>query len=82
MQRDDLSQWFPRAVNATRGGFDQNYGTDWKPMPGDERSIVYQARLTWLSAQAAMRFPAQAKEFREYSRHGLNFLIDKMWDKQ
>lgn len=80
--RDDLEKWFPASVDRTRGGFHQNYADDWKRNAGDERSIVYQSRLTWLAAQAAQRFPARKKRYIEYSNHGTNFLRNRMWDKQ
>ena len=66
--------WFPRAVNTARGGFDQNFAEDWSKGEGDERSLVYQARLTWVAAQASQRFPQEAERYRNYARHGLAFL--------
>src|SRR5260370_3569763 len=42
--------------------------------------MVYQARLTWMSAQVALNYPAQAHEYAEYSKHGLDYLEKKMWD--
>ena len=82
LTHDVLTKWFPRSVDTRRGGFHQNYAMDWKRLAGDERSIVYQSRLTWLSAQAAQRFPAQKKRYIEYSNHGASFLRNRMWDKQ
>jgi mannobiose 2-epimerase len=82
LTRDVLTKWFPAAVDTRRGGFHQNYATNWKRNPGDERSIVYQSRLTWLSAQAAQRFSTQKKRYIQYSNHGASFLRDRMWDKQ
>jgi len=35
-----------------------------------------------MAAQTALSFPEKAKEFIEYSNHGLNFLADKMWDNE
>lgn len=52
LHRQVLAQWFPRAVDPA-GGFHQNYAEDWSRLPGDDRSVVYQSRLTWLAAQAA-----------------------------
>ena len=49
-----LSKWFPRSVDRVLGGFHENFGADWKPLPGSARSLVYQARLTWTAAQAAV----------------------------
>ncbi len=54
---------------------------DWKRLPGDSRSIVYQSRLTWTSAQAALRFPAKAEMYLAMTRRGAAFLTDHMWDK-
>ena len=83
LERHVLGKWFPAAIDRA-GGFHQNFGPDWKRAEGSERSIVYQSRLTWISAQAAMRYknePARAAQYREFSRHGLEFLEQKMWDK-
>ncbi len=44
------------------------------------RSVVFQSRLTWLAAQAAMRYPAQAADYLKYTRHGAKFLMEKQWD--
>lgn len=80
LHRQVLGQWFPRAVDPA-GGFHQNYAEDWSRLPGEERSVVYQARLTWLAAQAARRFPQQSETYLEYARHGFRGLRDQLWDK-
>lgn len=49
---------------------------------GCERHIVYQARLTWLSAQASLHDPARAALYLAATRHGLAFLVEKLWDRQ
>ena len=82
LQRDVLGKWFPASIDKQRGGFHQNFAADWKSSAGDERSIVYQSRLTWLSAQAAQRFPTQKNRYIEYSNHGARFLRERIWDKQ
>lgn len=81
LQSQVLAMWFPRAVSA-QGGFAQNFGEDWTPGKGDGQAIVYQSRLTWVAAQAAIRFPAQATRYAGDARHGLDFLADRMWDAQ
>lgn len=83
LQSHVLDKWFPAAIDR-QGGFHQNFGENWARMEGNERSIVYQSRLTWISAQAALRFknePERAAQYRAFSRHGLEFLEQKMWDK-
>ncbi len=77
-----LDQWFPRAVNARIGGFDQNFSENWTNTSNGERAIVYQSRLTWLAAQAALRYPEKKAQWSATSRHGADFLRTRMWDAQ
>ncbi len=81
LQRQVLQQWFPRAVDPA-GGFHQNYAEDWSCLPGGERSVVYQSRLTWLAAQAARRFPNQSEMYLSHARHGLHCLAETLWDSE
>ncbi|HLX64057.1 MAG TPA: AGE family epimerase/isomerase [Planctomycetota bacterium] len=82
LQKHILKPWFPRAVDKERGGFIQDYAEDWSEKRDGNKTLVYQARLTWMAAQVAISFPELAKEYAEYSNHGLDFLADKMWDKE
>lgn len=79
LHRQVLAQWFPRAVDPA-GGFHQNYAEDWSRLPGDDRSVVYQSRLTWLAAQAAQRFPHHSPGYLNDARHGFYCLRDRLWD--
>ncbi len=81
LQKQVLAQWFPRALDPA-GGFYQNYGEDWTRGAANDKAIVYQSRLTWVAAQAALRYPAQAEAYRADARHGLDFLAGPMTDKQ
>ena len=81
LQTDVLGAWFPRAVSA-KGGFDQNFSENWTNTSHGERSIVFQSRLTWLAAQAALRYPAKKAEWSAISTHGADFLRAAMWDAQ
>lgn len=90
LQDDDLKKFFPATVDLA-GGFFEKFAQDWThiatPRPGalgasdPTRSVVYQSRLTWLAAQAAMRYPAQAQMYVNFTRHGTSFLAEKQWDK-
>jgi mannobiose 2-epimerase len=81
LHRDVLSKWFPAAVDGDGGGFFQNFGADWGRRSDGERSIVYQSRLTWVAATAAQREPAaEAKRYRSYAQHGVDFLSKRLWD--
>ena len=81
LQKQVLAQWFPRALDPS-GGFYQNYSEDWMRGATNDKAIVYQSRLTWVAAQAAMRYPAQAEVYKADARHGLDFLANQMTDKQ
>lgn len=81
LKQEILDKWFPVAVDEQGGGFFENYGLDWTRGPGGNKSIVYQSRLTWTSAQAAQRYPAQAAMYLAMTRRGAACLADKLWDK-
>ncbi len=81
LRHDVLEKWFPAAVDRKDGGFVENFSEDWTRGDNRERNVVYQARLTWLSAQVAKHDPARSDEFLAISRHGVTCLADKLWDR-
>src|ERR1700723_2562463 len=62
LQREILDKWFPVSFDE-HGGFSQDYAEDWSPVASDSKGIVYESRLTWTSAEAAMRFPVKANKY-------------------
>ncbi|MBC7808199.1 MAG: AGE family epimerase/isomerase [Akkermansiaceae bacterium] len=85
LRRDILDAWYPRAVDSKNGGFQQTFAADWELLPDDKRGVVYQSRLTWVAAQAALRAPegsAEAKRWQETALHGLDYLSSALWDKE
>jgi mannobiose 2-epimerase len=81
LQSQILDKFFPVAADEKQGGFFENYGLDWTRLPGEGKSIVYQSRLTWTSAQAARRIPEKASMYLAMTRRGGAFLAEGMWDK-
>ena len=79
LRRHVLGMWFPRAIDPA-GGFHQNYAEDWVRLPDTGRSVVYQSRLVWLAAQAAVRYPAEHETYLPHARHGFDFLSQHLWD--
>ena len=75
-----LGKWFPRSVDKGRGGFIQDYSEDWSEKRDGDKTLVYQSRLTWMAAQIVLGIGAT--NYGADSEHGLNFLADKMWDKE
>jgi len=83
LRRDVLDVWFPRTADTENGGFHSDFGRDWKP--GEQsggKFSVFQGRMTWISAQVAMRRPELKDKFLPIARHGLEFLESTLWDKQ
>ena len=81
LQKEILEKFFPATLDAQRGGFYEDYSLDWTRAAGSNKSIVYQSRLTWTSAEAARRFPAQAGLYLAMTRQGAACLADKLWSK-
>jgi len=82
LQHEILDRFFPRTADEQGSGFVEDFSVDWKRGSGNNKSIVYQSRLTWTSAQAAMRFPDRAEMYLAMTRRGAACLAEKMWDKQ
>jgi mannobiose 2-epimerase len=78
--QDLIAPWFPACVDPS-GGFFQNFSRDWmleeSPEESAERGLVFQSRMTWLSATLAETGHARAEEFRSYALHGLQFLAHR-----
>lgn len=67
LRRDLLDRWFPACVSA-EGGFHQNFDRAWNALAGETRSLVFQARMTWLAATVAA---GGDDSFRRTTRHGV-----------
>ena len=82
LRHEILDKWFPVAFDDEGGGFFQDFHVDWSRGGGGSKGIVYESRLTWTAAEAALRFPANAEMYLVQSRHGLAFLDEKLWDRE
>jgi hypothetical protein len=70
--RNVLGVWFPRCVDERRGGFISTFDREWRPAPTQDRFLVFQARMTWLTSQVAMRRPELREEYLRFARHGVS----------
>jgi mannose/cellobiose epimerase-like protein (N-acyl-D-glucosamine 2-epimerase family) len=82
LHRDVLDVWFPRTVDNEHGGFRASFTRDWQPGPSQGKFSVFQGRMTWISAQVAMRRPELKDQYLPIVKHGLDYLNDVLWDKQ
>jgi mannobiose 2-epimerase len=76
-----LPLWYPRCVDKVHGGFRQAFAEDWTPQADDSRFLVFQSRLTWVAATAAMYDPALKAAYLPYALHGLDYLDKVMTDR-
>jgi cephalosporin-C deacetylase-like acetyl esterase/mannose/cellobiose epimerase-like protein (N-acyl-D-glucosamine 2-epimerase family) len=82
LHRNVLGPWFPRCIDNEHGGFYSDYTREWKPSKSEGKFSVFQGRMTWITAEVAMRRPELKDQFLPYTRHGEKFLNDTMWDNQ
>jgi mannobiose 2-epimerase len=76
--RDIIDCWFPRAIDPR--GFHQNFSRDWSRMEGDERTTVYQSRVTWIAASLASFYPDRYERFKDIALHGLGYMTHALLD--
>ena len=81
-RREVLAVWFPRCVDMRRGGFSPSFHEDWTPGEQNDKTLVFQSRMTWVCAQVAMKYPEHKPVYLGYTRHGLDFLETSLWDRQ
>ena len=74
-----LEVWYPRAVDTECGGFLSTFTFDFHPTGPQDKAVITQARHTWTTSQAAVRFPGNPV-YRQAAEHGFRFLKERMWD--
>lgn len=77
-----LAKWFPACVDKVRGGFHAHFTEKWQRGDDGGKFLVFQGRMTWVSAKVALRYPAVADTYKSYARHGVQFLNEVLWDKE
>ena len=80
IQTELLNKWYPQCVDTLYGGFISTFTYDFKPSGPQDKFIVTQARHTWSTSKAALRYPG-ITYYKTCAQHGYNFLRDVMWDK-
>jgi mannobiose 2-epimerase len=76
-----LPFWLDRCKDDKNGGFITHFDKDGKDAGTDEKSLISQTRTVY-TMSAAHRAGYGGGRCAEYARHGVDFLIDKMWDKE
>ena len=77
-----LECWFPRCLDHSDGGFHQDFARDWSFEPDTDKSLVFQARMTWVAGSVARHRPTLRDTFIPWTTHGLTFLRERLWDTE
>ena len=80
IQHEMLNKWYPRNMDTLYGGFLTTFTYDFQPSGAQDKFIVTQARHTWSTSKAAMRYPT-VTYYKTLAQNGYKFLHDVMWDK-
>ncbi|HSE40480.1 MAG TPA: AGE family epimerase/isomerase [Acidobacteriota bacterium] len=81
LQRHVLDLWFPRCLDLEYGGFLCDFNDAWESVGSNDKLLEFQARQTWLAAEANLMFP-EDERLRKAAIHGFRYLRDVMWDNK
>ena len=76
-----LPFWTSRMMDYKNGGYITHFDKDGKDTGEDEKSLIAQSRSLY-TLSSAHRAGYGNGDFARLAEHGINFLIDKMWDKE
>jgi mannose 2-epimerase len=76
-----LPFWTSRMIDRTNGGYITHFDKDGNDSGEDEKSLIAQTRCLY-TISSAHRAGYGGGEYIEMARHGADFLIDRMWDKE
>ncbi len=76
-----LPFWLDRCKDEQNGGFITHFDKDGNDTGDDEKSLIAQTRTVY-TMSSAHRAGYGDGRCAEYARHGVDFLINKMWDNE
>ena len=76
-----LPFWSARMKDGVNGGYLTHFDQDGIDTGEDEKSLIAQTRCLY-TASSAHRAGYGNGQFELLARHGADFIIDKMWDKE
>jgi mannobiose 2-epimerase len=76
-----LTNWFPNVIDTVNGGYYTNFEYNWEQSNDQGKMIVTQARDMWTASKAA-QLMTDSILYRQYAKHGFDYLVNFMWDKK
>ncbi|MDF9799554.1 mannose/cellobiose epimerase-like protein (N-acyl-D-glucosamine 2-epimerase family) [Catalinimonas alkaloidigena] len=81
LKQELLPFWLDRSKDEEHGGFITHFDKDGKDAETDEKSLIAQTRCVYTFSSAHRAGYGEGKCL-EYARHGVDFLINHMWDRE
>jgi len=81
LTKELLPFWTDRMVDKENGGYITHFDKDGNDTGDDEKSLIAQARCLYTISSAHRAGYGEGK-YAEIAKHGADFMIDKMWDKE
>jgi mannobiose 2-epimerase len=72
--------WYPEVIDEKNGGYRLNHDINGKWLGDSDKYLVTQARTIWFFSKLA-RSKYGKEEYLKCAKHGYEFLISKMWDR-
>jgi len=76
-----LPFWITRVIDKTNGGYLTHFDKEGNDSGEDEKSLIAQTRCLY-TISSAIRAGYGDERYARLAKHGIDFLIDKMWDKE
>jgi len=81
LENELLPFWIARMKDESNGGYLTHYDKNGKDSGEDEKSLIAQTRCLY-TISSAYRAGYGKDKFLSLARHGADFLLDKMWDRE
>lgn len=81
LENELLPFWLKRCKDEIYGGFITHFDKDGNDTGEDEKSLIAQARMIYTMASAHRAGYGNGR-YEQFAKHGVDFLLDKMWDEQ
>ena len=81
LTKELLPFWTTRMIDSENGGYITHFDKDGKDTGDDEKSLIAQSRAVFTLA-SAHRAGYGNGDYAKLAKHGVDFMIDKMWDKE
>jgi len=76
-----LPFWTSRMIDEIKGGFITHFDKDGNDSGEDEKSLIAQTRSIYTLA-SAHRAGYGDGNYADLAKHGMDFLLEKMWDSE